>query len=87
MQGSDVGYTLYSSYPDSVGSALFSFIPFFPPSPAQIAADNVTLDAFEEAGVALTQEWDVSGSAYFNEQKYRPNTIGLALLDNPVGTL
>jgi hypothetical protein len=87
MQGSDVGYTLYSSYPDSVGSALFSFIPFFPPSPAQIAADNVTLDAFEEAGVALTQAWDVSGSAYFNEQKYRPNTIGLALLDNPVGTL
>jgi hypothetical protein len=70
-----------------VKAAHFAFIPFLPPSAAEIVAENITLTPFEQEGLDRSQTWFATGNAYFNEQTYRPNTIGLALLDNPVGQL
>jgi hypothetical protein len=87
LQGSSPTYELYTGYQENVKAAHFAFIPFLPPSAAEISAENITLTPFEQEGFNRTQTWFVSGNAYLNEQTYRPNTIGLALLDNPIGQL
>jgi hypothetical protein len=78
---------LYTGYQENVKAAHFAFVPFWPHSAARIAAENITLTPFEQEGANRTQTWVVSDSSYYLEQTYRPNTIGLALLDNPVGQL
>lgn len=85
--GSGIAYSLYNGFSSHVRASHFAFIPFFPPDFAGLAAQNITLDAaetFEETNVVT---WSTKGNAYFLEQTYEPNTIGLALYDNPVGQL
>jgi hypothetical protein len=45
------------------------------------------LTPFEQEGFYRSQNYSATGSAYFSEQTTKPNTIGLALLDNPIGQL
>jgi hypothetical protein len=78
---------LYTGYQKSVKAAHFAFIPFLQPSTAQIATENITLTPFEQEGFNRTQTFLTSGTGYRLEQSSRPNTIGLALLDSPVGQL
>jgi len=85
--GSVVAYSMYSSYNDTVRASHFTFLPFVPPTPQEIADANVTLTPLEQFGASRVLEWDTKGNAYLQEQSTRPNTIGLALFDNPVGQL
>ncbi|KAJ7580725.1 Alpha/Beta hydrolase protein [Mycena floridula] len=85
--GCVVGYSVYSQFPENVRATQFTFIPFFPPSPQDIADAGIVLDAFGELAEAHSNQWDTTGNAYFTEQTTKPNTIGLALQDNPVGQL
>ncbi|RFU80052.1 alpha beta-hydrolase [Trichoderma arundinaceum] len=85
--GCSVAYHLYSSYNTTVRASQFVFLPFFPYSPDQLAAENIKLDAlekFEEQGFV---NWVTTGQSYFAQMSTKPNTIGLALYDNPVGQL
>ncbi|KAK3368428.1 Alpha/Beta hydrolase protein [Podospora didyma] len=86
--GSDIAYSLYGSFNSTVRASHFAFIPFFPLTPDQLAAENISLDTdlekFEEGRFV---EWSLTGNGYFVEQTTKPNTIGLALYDNPVGQL
>ncbi|PON26666.1 hypothetical protein TGAM01_v204676 [Trichoderma gamsii] len=82
-------YSLYDNFNTSVRAAHLAFLPFSAPSSAaDLAALNITLSSplqqFEEQ---RSMDWATSGNAYFLEQTTKPNTIGLALLDNPVGQL
>jgi pimeloyl-ACP methyl ester carboxylesterase len=67
--GSDWGsspiYDMYARYPQQVRFAHFAFIPFFPPTTAELKAANITLSPYEQAGSNRTNEWDVSGNGYF----------------------
>ncbi|KAJ7451854.1 Alpha/Beta hydrolase protein [Mycena galericulata] len=86
-QGSVVGYSLYSAFNTTARAAHFVFLPFFPPSAQQIAADNITLSAVQNVTEQRTIDFVNDGMSYLTEQTTKPNDIGLALYDNPVGQL
>lgn len=41
----------------------------------------------ESAGLKGAQEYQANGNGYYQIQRQRPNTIGVALADSPVGLL
>ncbi|OPB45855.1 hypothetical protein A0O28_0094220 [Trichoderma guizhouense] len=85
--GAFIGWSLYNSYPKSVRATHMALFPELPLQPEQLEAENITLskeDAFSEQ---LWVDNSVGGSAYAVQQRTKPNTIGLALYDNPVGQL
>ncbi|KAJ7703545.1 Alpha/Beta hydrolase protein [Mycena rosella] len=85
--GSVIGYSLYSAFTTTIRAAQFVFLPFFPPTAEEIAANNITLSEEQKVTVKRSTEWFSTGIAYFMEQENKPNDIGLALYDNPVGQL
>ncbi|KAJ6594447.1 Alpha/Beta hydrolase protein [Mycena capillaripes] len=85
--GCAVGYSMYGSFNTTVRAAQFVFIPFFPPSAQEIAENNITLSPTQEVTEQRYIEWSANGNGYFIEQTTKPNDIGLALYDNPVGQL
>ncbi|KAK4912387.1 hypothetical protein LTR66_017290 [Elasticomyces elasticus] len=85
--GGGVAYTLYDQFNTTVRAAHLAFLPFYPPTREQLAAENITLSPLEEFEEANTIEWNNSGLGYFVEQNTKPNTVGLALYDSPVGQL
>ncbi|RDW85444.1 hypothetical protein BP5796_03769 [Coleophoma crateriformis] len=81
------GYALYDEFNETTRAAHFVFLPFYPLKPDALQALNISLsplEKFEEQGF---EQWDSSGSGYFLEQSTKPNTLGLALYDTPVGQL
>ncbi|KAF2219983.1 Alpha/Beta hydrolase protein [Elsinoe ampelina] len=91
VHGTDFGsaptYSMYDAFPTSVGAAHFVFLPFNPLTPTDLAAQNLSIAPLEPADLANSIEWAVNGSAYYALQGTKPNTLGLALHDNPVGQL
>ncbi|KAJ7933783.1 Alpha/Beta hydrolase protein [Mycena leptocephala] len=85
--GSAVAYTLYGSFNTTVRAAHFVFLPFFPPSAQEIAENNITLSDIQNVTEQRNIEWNTDGTGYFVEQSTKPNDIGLALYDSPVGQL
>ncbi|KAI0409267.1 Alpha/Beta hydrolase protein [Xylaria palmicola] len=85
--GSDIGYSMYDQFNASVRAIHLNFLPFSPPTPAEIAARNLTLSPAEAVVEQRNADWEAGGNAYFIEQTTKPNTIGLALYDNPIGQL
>ncbi|KAJ7282731.1 Alpha/Beta hydrolase protein, partial [Mycena rebaudengoi] len=85
--GCGVGYSLYGSYNTSVRAAQFVFLPFFPPLAPELAANNITLSPIAQVTLQRATEWSSTGNSYFMEMTFKPNDIGLALYDNPVGQL
>ncbi|KAJ7674429.1 Alpha/Beta hydrolase protein [Mycena rosella] len=85
--GAGVGYDLYKSYNATVRAAHFAFLPFSPPTPQDIADNNITLSEIAKVTLQRTVDWTTTGDSYFTEQTFKPNDIGLALYDNPVGQL
>ncbi|KAK4034784.1 Alpha/Beta hydrolase protein [Parachaetomium inaequale] len=85
--GSVVSYSLYETYNTSVRAAHFTMIPFYPLTAEQVAAQNITLSPAEQAQLDRWMEMVATGNAYYYVQTTKPNTIGLALQDNPVGQL
>ncbi|KAJ7579822.1 Alpha/Beta hydrolase protein [Mycena floridula] len=85
--GSTIAYSLYSRFTTSVRAGHFTFIPFSPPSAQQISDAGITLSEFGQFAEQRFVEWSTNGQAYFLESSTKPNTLGLALQDNPVGQL
>ncbi|KAJ7782360.1 Alpha/Beta hydrolase protein [Mycena maculata] len=85
--GGVIGYSMYSSFNTTVRAAHFHFLPFLPPTPEQIAEDKITLSADQKAAEQRTVAWRTTGIGYFTLQTTKPNDIGLALYDSPVGQL
>jgi len=85
--GAAVGYSLYGSFNTTVRAAYFAFIPFFPPSAQEIAENNITLSNIQRVTEQRSTEWSATGAGYFIEQITKPEVIGLALYDSPVGKL
>ncbi|KAJ6573944.1 Alpha/Beta hydrolase protein [Mycena vulgaris] len=86
-RGSQIGYTLYSSFNTSVRAAHLRSVPFVAPTPEELAANNITLSNIEKVAVERTVDFRARGMGYFTEQTFKPNSIGLALYDNPIGQL
>ncbi|KAF5606686.1 epoxide hydrolase [Fusarium subglutinans] len=85
--GSGVAYSLYANFNTSVRLAHLSFLPFVPLNRSQLAAEGIKLSPLEEFEAKRAEEWATTGNAYYMEQATKPNTIGLALYDSPVGQL
>ncbi|KAE8165213.1 alpha/beta-hydrolase [Aspergillus tamarii] len=85
--GSTIAYILYDQYNKTIGAAHFAFLPFYPESPDRLAAEDITLSELEKVEEQNAMNWAGTGDGYFVEQTTKPNTIGLALQDNPVGQL
>ncbi|KAF7370216.1 putative epoxide hydrolase [Mycena sanguinolenta] len=86
-QGSAVAYSLYSSFNTTARAAHFVFIPFYPPIAEEIAENNITLSALQEVAEQRVAAYENDGEGYAIEQGTKPNDIGLALYDSPVGQL
>ncbi|KAF7340147.1 Epoxide hydrolase domain protein [Mycena venus] len=82
--GSSVGYILYSTFNTTVRAAHFNLLPFIAPDPQSL---NITLTDIEKVTVQRSLDFRATGLAYNMEQAFKPNTIGLALYDNPIGQL
>ena len=67
--GADVAYSLYDNFNSTVRAGHFAFIPFYPLTWDQLAAENISLNTelerFEEERFA---EWSTTGNGYFIEQ-------------------
>ncbi|KAM0247772.1 hypothetical protein ACHAQJ_009705 [Trichoderma viride] len=85
--GCSVAYHLYNSYNTTVRASQLVFLPFYPLAPGQLAAEGIALDELQEFEEGGFVEWSTNGQAYFQQQSTKPNTIGLALYDNPIGQL
>ncbi|KAJ7618577.1 Alpha/Beta hydrolase protein [Roridomyces roridus] len=85
--GSIVAYALYGSFNQTVRAAHLAFLPFLSPSEDEIAANNITLSDEQKVTLARMNLWNQVGNGYLVEQGTKPNDIGLALYDNPVGQL
>ncbi|KAI0013888.1 Alpha/Beta hydrolase protein [Xylariaceae sp. FL0662B] len=86
--GSFVAWDLYGGFNASARALHLNFVPALPLLPDELAARNISLDGpDEEESEQLWVRWQSTGSGYFEEQATKPNDIGLALLDNPVGQL
>jgi pimeloyl-ACP methyl ester carboxylesterase len=66
--GSFISYRMYDSYNISVRAAHFSFLPFYPLSPAQLAALNISLSPQETFQAQLTESYTSVGLGYNIEQ-------------------
>ncbi|KAJ6569565.1 Alpha/Beta hydrolase protein [Mycena capillaripes] len=86
-RGSIIGYILYSSYNTSVRAAHVKSIPFLAPTPDEMAANNITMSKIGKVTEQRTVDYRATGMGYFTEQTFKPNQIGLALYDNPIGQL
>ncbi|KAK5694081.1 hypothetical protein LTR97_009702 [Elasticomyces elasticus] len=85
--GCGPSFGLYRDYTASTRAAHFAFIPFLPATSEELKSDNITLNSLEAFEEATSEAWLTTGAAYFAEHSTKPNTIGLALYDNPVGQL
>ncbi|KAJ7574595.1 Alpha/Beta hydrolase protein [Mycena floridula] len=85
--GCAVGYSAYSQFPEIVLAVQFTFLPFSPLTAQEISDAGIVLNPFGQFLEARSTEFTTTGFGYFIEQSTKPNTIGLALQDNPVGQL
>jgi hypothetical protein len=69
--GCGVSYSLYDRFNHTTRAAHFPFIPFFPLSPTQLEAENISLSELEQFEEQRFVEWSSTGNAYFLEQTTR----------------
>jgi hypothetical protein len=64
-----IGYSLYNAFTTTTRAAHFVFLPFFPPTAEEIAANNITLSDEQKVTLQRGTEWFSTGIAYFMEQE------------------
>lgn len=74
MQGSAVAYSLYANFPSSVRVLHLNFLPFYPPTPQEVADANITLNDFGKFATERAADWNTTGSGYFAEQATKVST-------------
>lgn len=80
--GSGPAYSLYDNFNRSTRAAHFAFLPFFPLTPDQLAAQNITITSpLEHSEEQRLVSWLTTGNAYFAEQATKAShTQGRTLL-------
>lgn len=73
--GSGVAYSLYDQWNTTVRAAHLDFLPFYPLSSAELAAENITLTGLEEFEEDVTITWSNEGTGYFSEQTTKVSDI------------
>ncbi|KAJ5219468.1 alpha/beta-hydrolase [Penicillium cinerascens] len=73
--GSGVAYTLYDQWNTTVRAAHLDFLPFYPLSAIELAAENITLTGLEDFEEDVTITWSNSGTGYFSEQTTKVSEI------------
>ncbi|KAK5715798.1 hypothetical protein LTR17_016629 [Elasticomyces elasticus] len=86
--GAGPSYSLYNNFNATTRAAHFAFVPYLPKTVDALKVDdNITLTSAEAFEEAESEAWLTTRQGYFGEQTTDPNTLGLALYDNPVGQL
>ncbi|KAG0652322.1 epoxide hydrolase [Hyphodiscus hymeniophilus] len=85
--GAAITYAMYDQFNTTARAGHFVFLPFFPLDFAQLAAANISLSPLETIEEENFVQWNTVGNGYFIEHTTKPNTIGLALYDSPIGQL
>ncbi|KAF7322072.1 Alpha beta-hydrolase [Mycena kentingensis (nom. inval.)] len=87
--GALMGYGMYTTLNPSgtILGASFDFLPFLPPSRADIQSKNITLSPPQQITLQRFEEWSTIGSDYSRLAGNKPNDLGYTLYDNPVGQL
>jgi len=85
--GADLGYRMYESFNTTVRAAHFVWLQFLPPSPQDLADNNIPVSDIQEVTLQRSVDWLTKDQGYFLGQSFKPNDISLALYDNPVGQL
>ncbi|KAK8051503.1 alpha/beta-hydrolase [Apiospora rasikravindrae] len=85
--GAHIAYSMFDNFSASVRAVHLTSIPFLPVAPAQYPDYGIELDENEKFQQQLMGQWMATGLGYYTEQSTKPNTIGLALYDNPIGQL
>lgn len=73
--GSGIAYSLYDQWNKTVRAAHLDFLPFYPLSLAELAAENITLTGLEELEEDVTLTWSNSGTGYFSEQTTKVSEV------------
>jgi pimeloyl-ACP methyl ester carboxylesterase len=73
--GSGVAYTMYGNFNTALRALSLDFLPFFPLSAIELAAENITLTGLEESEEGVTTTWSSSGTGYFSEQTTKVSKI------------
>lgn len=66
--GSAISYNMYDQFNETIGAAHFAFLPFYPQTPDQLAAGNITLSKVELVEEQNAMNWANTGDGYFIEQ-------------------
>jgi pimeloyl-ACP methyl ester carboxylesterase len=83
--GAGVAYLMYEKFNTTARAAHLNFLPFRPDP--NFVPKNTTLSPEEKWMQDHSSAWTAKESAYYMLQTTKPNTIGLALQDSPVGQL
>lgn len=73
--GSVVGFDMYDQFNTTVKAAHFNFLPFFPLTPEELAAQGITLTATEAVQEQRAVDFDNSGIGYYMEQSTTVRSI------------
>lgn len=83
--GAGVGYIMYEKFNATARAAHFNFLFFLPTE--QFFPQNQSLSPEDQFMLNRARAWSQTGNGYVIEQTTKPNTIGLALQDSPIGQL
>lgn len=94
-QGSSISLSIGAFHPEALRAIHLTLIAGMPPPPSSpfaflrfLATHFLNLYSTKEnEGLRAANDYQERGNAYFQIQKTRPNTIGVALADSPVGLL
>jgi len=85
--GMYVAFAMYDALNTTVRAGHFPLLPFFSTTADELRLRGIALSPQEEFLHKRSMEWTDTGSAYYLEQIYQPNTISAALYDSPMGQL
>lgn len=93
--GSSISLSIGAFHPEALRAIHLTLIAGMPPPPSSpfaflrfLATHFLNLYSTKEnEGLRAANDYQERGNAYFQIQKTRPNTIGVALADSPVGLL
>ncbi|KAL8903856.1 MAG: hypothetical protein Q9207_003654 [Kuettlingeria erythrocarpa] len=85
--GAVLTFSLYDKFNTTTRAVHLPLLPFYSSIPEEIAALEIELSPLEQFEHERAMNWTFNGTSYASVQILRPNTIALALYDNPVGQL
>lgn len=92
--GSFISRSLAIQYPEHVVAQHLNMFPVTPPTPlkaplayARWCLSSILYSPFEREALTFRRNFELDQSGYLEQQKTRPQTLGFALGDSPVGLL